>query len=161
MSIIFLQWFILTPSKIHIEKKSQTKSHNDYRASHHLCHWRTFFSFLEREMPSTYANEIKLRTLFFFKFSPKYVFLCRSNLFVLDILFNRQMFCWWFILNNSTFYEFVLIFLFPGMDLSILWFFFLMCTIVFFIYMLNSKDDKNSKCTLMIDRCNIRRHYNG
>lgn len=27
-----------------------------------------FFSFLEREMPSTYANEIKLRTLFFFNF---------------------------------------------------------------------------------------------
>lgn len=29
--------------------------------------------------------------------------------------------------------------------------------------MLNSKDDKDAKCTLMIDtgRCNIRRHYNG
>lgn len=71
------------------------------------------------------------------------------------------MFCWWFILNTSTFYEFVLIFLFPGMDLSNDVIFFLMCTIVFFIYMLNSKDDKNSKRTLMIDRCNIRRRYNG
>lgn len=79
---------------------------------------KNIFSFLVREMLPTYANEIKLRTLYFFKFSPKYVFLCRSNLFVLDILFNRQMFCWWFILNNSTFYEFVLIFLFPGMALS-------------------------------------------
>lgn len=71
------------------------------------------------------------------------------------------MFCWWFILNNLMFYEFVFIFFFLGMDLSNDVIFFFMCIIVFFIYMLNSKDDKNFKCILMIDRCNICCYYNG
>lgn len=83
------------------------------------------FSFLVREMLSTYANEIKLRTLFFLNFHQNmYSFVDLIYLYLTYFLIGE---C--FILNNSTFYEFVLIFLLPGMALSYEAIFFIMCTI--------------------------------
>lgn len=113
MSIIFLRWLILTPSKIYIRKKFTMTT-----AVHIIYVIYVFFIFLiffVREMLSTYANESKLRSLIIKNILQNmsfFVFLIQLDLtyFVLGKCVVWRLF------KKLDVLWFVLIFLFPGMD---------------------------------------------